>query len=193
MHMKLRAKPFFHNCRAPAVVGPTPFRYSRATRVTLLVILGLGWRDAPGQSICCLPCFAVTRGFTLPRPQPPHRWLWACSAHLNTISRGPESKLGQGVSAQGFTNKQGSECGAQRCWQLLKWAAGSIQVHSLCPSDKPSSGFSSTIFCSPAWVRVEEGTYLKNWRCFFSLFKKKKVVKYKQLNLTILKFVTQWH
>lgn len=98
MHMKLRVKPLFHNCRAPAVVGPAAFGYSPATRVTLLVILGLGWRFTRAIHLlppvfCCYPGLHLT---VLPASPQMALGLLRPKAHLNTISRGLESKLGQG-------------------------------------------------------------------------------------------------
>lgn len=159
--MKLRVKPLFHNCRVPAVVEKRCFwvfssHTGHSPSDSWFGVARCTWAIHLLPPVFC--CYLGLHLIALPASPWMALGLLLPKAHLNTISRGPESKLGQGVSAQGFTNKQGSGCGGQRCWQLLKWPADSIQVHSLCPSDKPSSGFSSTTYCSPAWVRVEEGT-----------------------------------
>lgn len=65
MQMKLRVNPLFHNCRAPAVVRPPSFGYS-ATRVTLLVILGLGCRMHLGNPSVASPVLLLPGAYCAP-------------------------------------------------------------------------------------------------------------------------------
>lgn len=124
---------------------------------------GFGVQDAPGQSIRCLPCFAVTWGLLC--PQPPHRWLWACSAQRPSSTLSPEVRSQSWVRGSPGRASQINKGGvwdkdAGSCWSGLpapsKFRAfvpminrQALQQHNL---------------CSPAWVRVEKGTCLKNWR-----------------------------
>lgn len=125
MLMKLRVKPLFHNYRAvfSCHTGHSPsdswFGVARCTRAIHLL----------PPVFCCypglhLPVLSASPQMALGLLRP--------KAHLNTISRGPESKLGQGSPCRASQINKGAGVGTK----MLAAAEVGCWLH---PSSSPLS------------------------------------------------------